>query len=401
MGEPTELGPSSGPADILLLGPEELTPAGIRRSQSWRAQHPASLLIAVVPRGSLTTAELGGLGVNHVIQGKFSEAKAVKTLLHAVEQLDRLAQEASEWRSLEQVEVEEVDVSESIIEDAKQPREPVLVSIASPTGGSGKTFYACNLAGALAAVGLKVLIVDLDLQFGEVAVGLRLQHPYSIYDGLYDSRGTPLPVEALAEHVDELVCHHELGFDVLTAPKNPELADYIGAADAARVLDVVVPRYEVIIADTPPSLNEVVLTVLDRSDLVVVLATPDVPSLKNLGVFLDTLHRLQVVDSHIQLILNKVESDIGLDVKEIQGAFSDRFVGFIPQSRIVSRALNTGKPIVAFAPRSDVGVELMKSFAAVFPSEALRMKAPKIAGKKKSWNPFARWRRKIGTKGVL
>ncbi len=397
-----DLGRGSDPADILLLGPEELTQAGVKRAQSWRALYPASMIIAFAARGSVTTSELKGLGVHHVVYGKPSEAKASKVIRQALGELDLLAQDAAEWQPLEQVDVVELDALTTEIQNQVQPRHPVLVSIASPTGGSGKTFYACNLAGALAAVGLKVLLVDLDLQFGEVAVGLRLQHPYSIYDGLYDSRGRPLPEEALAEHVDDLVCHHELGFDVLTAPKNPELADYVGAADAARVLEVVVPRYEVIIADTPPSLNEVVLTTLDRSDLVVVLATPDVPSLKNLGVFLDTLRRLKVVDSQVQLILNKVESDIGLDIKEIQGAFSHRFVGFIPQSRLVSRALNTGKTVIAFAPRSDVGIELMKSFAAVFPDDlSARIKTPKSARERKSWNPFARWRRKMGPKGVL
>jgi pilus assembly protein CpaE len=261
-----------------------------------------------------------------------------------------------------------------------------VITIASATGGCGKTFYATNLAAALAEAGHRVVLIDLDLQFGEVSVALRMQHPYSIYDGLYDSKGRPLPEGAFAAQLSELVAHHSLGFDVIVAPKSPEFADYVGATDAARVLRAVTPAYDFVIVDTPPSLNEVVLTALDASDLVAIMATPDVPSLKNLRVFLDTLTRLRISDRAVRLILNKVEKDIGLDVPQMQEAFNGKFIGVIPQSPVVSRAINAGTVALELAPQSPVARRLRESMEAVLPPGLLAPSRPATQEPaRKSW----------------
>ncbi len=243
----------------------------------------------------------------------------------------------------------------------------IVLTVASATGGCGKTFFATNLAALVARGRHRALLVDLDLQFGEVAAALRVSHPYSVYDGLYDPQGRPLPDSDLGDHLDELVHHHPLGFDVLTAPRDPALADYVGARDAAHILDTVSTRYDVVIVDTPPSLNEVVLTALDRSDVVSVLATLDVPALKNLTVFLDTLRRLKIDDSSLRLVMNKVEPDVGIDVKQAQSVFANRFLGQIPQSRAVSRSINAGSVVVSTEPRTAVSRMVTAAVAATLP----------------------------------
>ena len=124
------------------------------------------------------------------------------------------------------------------------------------------------------------------------------------------------------------------------------------------MLDAVSDRYDVVLVDTPPSLNEVVLTALDRSDVVAVMATLDVPSLKNLTVFLDTLRRLRIDDSLLRLVMNKVEPDVGIDMNQAQQAFDDRFVAGIPQSRAVSRSINAGTVVVVHEPRDEVARQL-------------------------------------------
>lgn len=247
--------------------------------------------------------------------------------------------------------------------------EAVVLTVASATGGCGKTFFSTNLAALTGRTGKRVLLVDLDLQFGEVAAALQLRSQYSIYDGLYGAKGAPLPEDALAEHLDELIVRHDLGFDVLTAPRDPSLADHVGARDVERVIEAVIPRYDVVVIDTPPSLNEVVLTALDHSDLVVVMATLDVPSLKNLRVFLDTVTRLKIDDSRLRLVLNKVDSDVGLDVKQVQETFNDRFVGLISQSRAIMRAMNMGTVVIESEPRHAVSRELLKAVGDVLPED--------------------------------
>jgi pilus assembly protein CpaE len=517
-GRPVDFGASSPRAGVLLLGPGEITEAGLRREHAWRKANPVSATIAFVPRGGPTTRDLQSRGLS-VVREPLTVARALRVLDAVLAELSVLNMEqepdagdpaAAEAVQAEVVSLEGEGLSEALssaLEEALEealsegssagepddgddgeggsdapegahvletlvaeldgqqasPAESVLaasaaaprvpwgvvannvsgrvrpseatqtlrtvpavpatarpvevlepaeaavphraavsapeppvasqpsqalatipervdqgsvITIASATGGCGKTFYATNLAAALADAGHRVVLVDLDLQFGEVSVALRLQHPYSIYDGLYDSKGRPLPEGAFAAQLSELVAHHSLGFDVIVAPRSPEFADYVGAADAARVLRAVTPAYDFVIVDTPPSLNEVVLTALDASDLVAIMATPDVPSLKNLRVFLDTLGRLRISDRAVRLILNKVEKDIGLDVPQMQDAFNGKFIGVIPQSPVVSRAINAGTVALELAPQSPVARRLRESMEAVLPPGLLAPARP-------------------------
>jgi MinD-like ATPase involved in chromosome partitioning or flagellar assembly len=268
--------------------------------------------------------------------------------------------------------------------DEELEQEPVtydarIVTIASATGGCGKTFFATSIATVLARMGWKVLLVDLDLQFGEVAAALQIQHPYSIYDGLYKTNGQRLEEGAFVEHLPELVCHHELGFDVLTAPRDPALADYVGARDAGVVLDSVVDRYDVVLVDTPPSLNDVVIAALDRSDVIEVLATPDVPSLRNLTTFIDILGRLGLEDSRMRLVLNKVDSDVGVTVAQANEAFDGRFKTLLPSDRAVSRAVNRGTTAPAHEPRSKISRAITPAVVAMAEDLVLHKTAVSMA----------------------
>jgi pilus assembly protein CpaE len=102
---------------------------------------------------------------------------------------------------------------------------------------------------------------------------------------------------------------------------------------------------------------------------VAILATLDVPSLKNLTVFTDTLQRLRVDADHVRLLLNKVEADIGISVAQAQETFDGKFVCAIPTARAVSRSINAGTVVVRSEPRSEVSTELRKSLAAVLPDD--------------------------------
>lgn len=379
--EATALGSSSLRSDVLVLGPRELTATGLRRAARYSDGHPTSVLLAVgVPATGPGRSDLRACGVHHAVRGEPTRAKLKAALLRVSEDLERLRADAADWAVAEAVEEpvaepDEPQLEEEVPAPVEEPpapqREATVITVASPTGGCGKTFFATNLAAIVAEAGHRCLLVDLDLQFGEVAAALRVRHPYSVYDGLYDADGVPLPESSLSQHLSELVSHHSLGFDVLTAPRDPVMADYVGARDAARVMEEVEQRYEVVIVDTPPSLNEVVLTALDRSDVVVVLATLDVPSLKNLTVLLDTLARLKVDGSRLRLLLNKVEDDIGIDVNQAQEAFDHRFIGHIPLARSVSRSLNLGTVVVELEPRSDVAAHVRASALAVLPPELI------------------------------
>lgn len=368
----TEFDDDPPDVDVLLIGEQELTSAGLRRMARWRRLNPAGAVVAHVGDVEPHFGDLRAAGVQHVVRGRPTPAKMRNVLRRVDLTLAELVVAAGRFTPESFDEVLEDEIDDTVDAYPAEPYEPVdvseptgplakLLTIASATGGCGKTFFATNAASIFSAAGARVLLVDLDLQFGEVAAALQVQHAYSLYDGLYGTSGERLPASAMREHLDDLVHHHPLGFDVLTAPRDPVLADFVGARDAMTMLDAVLPRYDIVIADTPPSLNDVVIAALDRSDLVAVLATLDVPSLRNLTSFLDVLHRLDMDDKRVRLVLNKAERDVGVTVEQANEAFGGRFEGVLPVDRAVSRSVNLGTTVAVHEPRAKVSRALVPS----------------------------------------
>lgn len=365
---PAEFDADPPDVDVLLVGEQELTTVGLRRLARWRRLQPAGAVVAHVGSVEPHRGDLRAAGVQHLVRGRLTPAKMRNALRHADLTLAELVLAAGRLAPESLDDSIETDIEQPADDfvDAypAEPEEPVgklakLVTIASATGGCGKTFFATNAASLFTAAGARVLLVDLDLQFGEVAAALQVQHAYSLYDGLYGTSGERLPASAMREHLDDLVHHHPLGFDVLTAPRDPVLADFVGARDAMTLLDAVLPRYDIVIADTPPSLNDVVIAALDRSDLVAVLATLDVPSLRNLTSFLDVLRRLNMDDTRVRLVLNKAERDVGVTVEQANDAFEGRFEGVLPVDRAVSRSVNLGTTVAVHEPRAKISRALV------------------------------------------
>lgn len=346
-------------ADLLLLGPAELTATGLRRVQRWTNSHPASPVIAYVDRDGPTDVVLKEHGIATCWRGQISEDRLAPILHQVLQDLAELEEE------LERELVEDDD-------ELPAEHEPgYVVAIASATGGCGKTFFATNLAAHVAASGKRVLLIDLDLQFGEVDAALQARPAHSIYDGLYDAYGRALPEEALEEHLPELVFSTSLGFDLLAAPRDPALADYVTAEDAERLVLVAERHYDVVVLDTPPALNDVVLAALDLCDLVVALTTLDVPSLRNLRSFLDVMSELEITGDRLKLLLNKVEDDIGIDVSQAQQAFQNRFVATLPADKGASRSINTANVILRSEPRGGLAKAVINAINTVLPADLL------------------------------
>ncbi|HEV3364366.1 MAG TPA: AAA family ATPase, partial [Acidimicrobiia bacterium] len=251
------------------------------------------------------------------------------------------------------------------------PTQAQVFTVSSATGGCGKTFMATNMALFLARhTHKRVVLVDLDLQFGEVSTALRLRPNYTIYDALNRDDDN----FDFGEHLDEFLVQHEGGFSVLAAPKDPAEADRIGPADVTRILDVLRGHCDYLVVDTPAALTEVVLAAFDVSEHLFSLATVDLPSVRNLGVFLQTLDKLRIPSDNISLILNKAERDVGLDIGQITRLFPQGFKAILPYAREVSRSINMGMPVLASDPTSEVSRKLAACLLEYLP-EAERAKA--------------------------
>lgn len=231
--------------------------------------------------------------------------------------------------------------------------EGKVLTVFSAKGGVGKTTISTNLAVYLASKGHRTLLVDLDLSFGDVGISLQLTPSASIMDAV-----------AMGGHLDEaglaaLVTKHEpSGLDVVCAPTDPGDADRIPASVVQELLRVARLSYEFIVIDTPPSFTEHVLTACDAADALVLIATLDIPAVKNLRIALDTLDTLGNPKDSRVILLNRADAKVGLKADDVQDAIRTPIALSVPNSLAVPNSINRGFPIVTSDPSHPVSVAI-------------------------------------------
>ena len=234
-----------------------------------------------------------------------------------------------------------------------------LICVLGPKGGIGKTITACNLALALAMRGKRVVLVDLDLQFGDVALSLGLTPDTTVYD-LAVSGG-----ELDESKIDAFLMTHQAGLRVLAAPARPDQAQAITPEFLSDVYDILRGPYDYIIVDTPPSFSPEVITSIDVSAYVCMVGMLDALSLKNTRLGLETLELMGYDSERVRIVLNRANSNVGInrtDVVSILGRAPDVLV---PSHRDIARSVNEGSPVVISQKRSDAA-RAFDSLAAVF-----------------------------------
>lgn len=232
-----------------------------------------------------------------------------------------------------------------------------VIMVFNAKGGCGKTTIATNLGTYVASTGARALVVDLDLAFGDVAISLQLRPTASVGD-----------LVAMTGHIDAqgiasvVTRHPASGLDTVCAPSQPGEVDRISGATVAELLRVARRSYDYVIIDTPPAFSEHVLAALDQCDLLVLLATLDIPAVKNLRLTLDTLDLLgQPRDSRI-VILNRSDAKVGLHTEDVVAAIKQPIAAMVPSSPHVPASVNRGVAIVLDEPRHPVSLAL-RAFA--------------------------------------
>lgn len=236
--------------------------------------------------------------------------------------------------------------------DAPEVRadEGKVVTVFSTKGGAGKSVLAANLAVVLARRSEKpVVLVDADLQFGDIAVMLKLAPQHTIVDavGSLDRLDEPLLRQLLMRHEPS-------GLFILPAPLEPSFADQISASEMVRIVQLLRTFCEYVILDTPAYFNEVVLGLIEESDEVLLIAGMDIPNIKNVKIGLQTLRLLNVPMSKLHLVLNRANSKVKLDVSEVERTLQVKAEALIPSDVVVPQSVNKGTPVVLDAPKSGV-----------------------------------------------
>ncbi len=229
-----------------------------------------------------------------------------------------------------------------------------FITVFSTKGGVGKTVIATNLAVGLTQPSSKrAILVDLDLQFGDVGVMLKLLPKHTLHD-LVGLKSLDLgQMKALLTGFSDRL-------SALVAPLQPELADLVTPEIVRPVFGWLRQAADYVIIDTPPCFNDNVLGVLDETDELYLVATLDLPSLKNIKLCLQTLKLLGFPKDKTRLILNRVERNLGLAPADVEEVFQEKVFVQIPNDPSVPIAVNKGIPVLLDAPKSPAASAINK-----------------------------------------
>jgi pilus assembly protein CpaE len=231
-----------------------------------------------------------------------------------------------------------------------------LVVVVSPKGGAGTTTIATNLAVALRQMsGGRVVLADFGLQFGDIGVHLNIWSKYTLQDLL--PRVDDIDDAMLAPVLQQ----HSSGISVLLSPSSPEVAGEITSEQIDTLLDRLLERNTWVVVDTWSFLDEVAWSLLRRADEVVVVTTPEVPSLKNVKHFLEYTRQQALIQGRITLVLNRFPSVEGISLQDVQQHLRHPVSANIPsEGRLVTHSVNRGIPVVISNPQSWVSQSLLK-----------------------------------------
>jgi len=301
---------------------------------------------------------LGVLLVRHSVEPEVL-ARAMRAGVREV--LDELDAEG-----IRQAATRSIDLSRAVAGSLRATGSPsrlaTVVTIFAGKGGCGKSVVATNLAAVLAAGGgRRVLLMDLDLQFGDVAIMLQLPPTRSISDaigmaGKFDEAG-----------LRSVLTAYRPGFDVLLAPASPAEGEHVSRELVTEVIEVARVMYDFIVIDTPPFVTDQVLAALDLSDYYVPIVTPDLPTLKSMRLTTEMFDLLEYPRERRLVVFNRANTEVGLTAEDVEEAVGANLAVHMPSSRDVPVSVNKGVPIALSDPEHPV-------------SQAMRRLADKCGG---------------------
>lgn len=225
------------------------------------------------------------------------------------------------------------------------PQRGKLIVVTAPKGGVGTTTVAANVAVALRQVsGAPVAIVDCSLQFGDIGVHLNLRSKYS----LLDLAGHEIDDAMLTR----VICEHDSGVHVLLAPPEPDGAGQIDGGAIDKVIDRLLARYSYVVVDTWSFLDDITATLLRRADEVLLVATPELPTLRNAKRLLKFAQRQEIDTRRFIVVLNRFPSVEGISLEDVQQHLGHPVAANIPsEGMAITHSINRGVPLVISAPK--------------------------------------------------
>lgn len=318
---------------VIVLGPSQLYEDVLDRTAAVLQSHRAVGALVVVADADATTLRV-----------------ALRAGLDDAVSLDGMAEELPEAVRDLSFRLQSVASATAAAQPAAPaaPKRGRVTTVFSPKGGVGKSVVAVNLASALAQrPATKVLLVDLDVNFGDVAVMLRMQPAHHIGDAL--AAGTRID-KVLVEGL--LATEERTHLQVLAAPPGSADITHVASESVSALLEVLRDVADHIVVDTAPGLDDTILQALSDSDDIVYIVGMDVPSVKNARIGLQALELLEIPLERVVVVLNRADSRVRLGARDVERTLQMKVDAALPSDGLVPQSVNSGVPAVIEFERS-------------------------------------------------
>ena len=229
-----------------------------------------------------------------------------------------------------------------------------IIAIYSGKGGVGRTFLATNLALRLHSRETPAVLVDADLQFGDVPVFLNMHARYTIYELV--GMGEDLEQEA----VEDTLLLHPTGLKVLAAPNQPEAALGITPEVMKNVLENLRGTFPYVLVDMATNLDDLAVDIFEIADLILMVMTPDIPSIKNMTNVMEVMYKLGVEQEKIEVVVNML-GQRDLTPRQVEDSLRMPLIGLLPYDKAsVKRSINRGEPLVLETRPGTLGQQLIQ-----------------------------------------
>jgi pilus assembly protein CpaE len=244
-------------------------------------------------------------------------------------------------------------ISEFFTKQVEAPKKKGrMVSVFSSKGGCGTSFIATNLAAATAK---KTVLVDLNLQAGDLPLFLGLESRYSIAD-MVEKR------QRLDDDlVNSLVTPHSANLSLLAAPREADSADEIEPQHIFEVLQKLREHFEYIVLDPQHTFDSITLAALDQSDEIILVLTLDIPAIRSTQRALEIFDRLGYPRKKVRIVVNRWSKQIDLELKQVEKFLGEPVVAFVPSDyQTAVSSINLGTPLVQSEPTSKIALEIRR-----------------------------------------
>jgi len=236
-----------------------------------------------------------------------------------------------------------------------------IITVYSPKGGTGCTTIAVNLAIALNNEDTRAVLVDANLQFGDVSVFVNEQGKNTILEL------APRIDDLEPDVVEEILVKHEAsGVRILGAPQRPEMAEKVSADQFGKVLKMLQRMYSYVVVDTSPILSDVILSTIDATDIILLVTTQEIPAIKNARLFLGLLHTMGISKERIVFAMNRYDKRIGITPERVSDNLKHEIVASIPlEEKVAITAVNRGIPFMLDNKTQAIGKGILSLAEAV------------------------------------